>query len=466
MAEFATDYLVIGAGAVGLAFADTLLAETEEATITIVDRHGLPGGHWNDAYPFVALHQPSAFYGVNSLPLGSGEKDRFGVNEGLYELASGPEVLGYFGAVMRRTLLPSGRVRYLPMTEHLGDGLCRSLLSGDEVRIAVRRKVVDATYYGTSVPATHRPKYEIAGGTRLITPNALPHLGRSQDPVPGRYVILGAGKTAMDVGVWLIGSGLDPDRISWIVPRDSWLINRRTTQPGPEFFDDAIGAQARAFAVYAQAPSADAMFEALEEAGVMLRIDRSVTPSMFHFATISELEVETLRRIRDIVRLGRVKAIEPDGLVLEGGRRAMAADALYIDCTASAVERRPAVSIFQPGLIVPQLVRAPQPAFSAALAGYVEARYPDDDAKNALCGTVPFPDRPEDYPATLLANFRNEAAWARDPALRAWIRSSRLDGFGKVVDAVSPEEADKLAVLAQLRKNALPAAANLARLSG
>ncbi|MFN9772152.1 MAG: NAD(P)-binding protein [Burkholderiales bacterium] len=39
---------MVGAGAAGLAFADTLLAETD-ATIAIVDRRGRPGGHWNDA---------------------------------------------------------------------------------------------------------------------------------------------------------------------------------------------------------------------------------------------------------------------------------------------------------------------------------------------------------------------------------------------------------------------------------
>jgi glycine/D-amino acid oxidase-like deaminating enzyme len=116
MSTIETDYLVIGAGAVGLAFADTLLAETD-ATITIVDRHGKPGGHWNDAYSFVALHQPSAFYGVNSVPLGSGHKDAIGVNAGMYELASGPEVSGYFDAVMRQRLLPSGRVHYFPMSQ-------------------------------------------------------------------------------------------------------------------------------------------------------------------------------------------------------------------------------------------------------------------------------------------------------------------------------------------------------------
>ena len=111
MNHIETDYLIIGAGAVGLAFADTLLAETD-AHITIIDRHGKPGGHWNDAYPFVALHQPSSFYGVNSMALGTNHKDTFGPNEGCYELASGAEVTSYFDKVMHQTLLPSGRVSY------------------------------------------------------------------------------------------------------------------------------------------------------------------------------------------------------------------------------------------------------------------------------------------------------------------------------------------------------------------
>ena len=48
------DYLIIGAGAAGMAFADSLVTESG-ATIAIVDRHHRPGGHWNHAYPFVRL---------------------------------------------------------------------------------------------------------------------------------------------------------------------------------------------------------------------------------------------------------------------------------------------------------------------------------------------------------------------------------------------------------------------------
>lgn len=71
------DYLIIGAGAVGMAFADTLLSETQ-ATIALVDRRHRPGGHWNDAYPYVRLHQPSAYYGVNSWRWAPAKKTRLG----------------------------------------------------------------------------------------------------------------------------------------------------------------------------------------------------------------------------------------------------------------------------------------------------------------------------------------------------------------------------------------------------
>jgi cation diffusion facilitator CzcD-associated flavoprotein CzcO len=62
--EIETDYVVVGAGAAGMAFTDALLAHSD-ATVTLVDRRHAPGGHWIDAYPYVRLHQPT-FYGVAS----------------------------------------------------------------------------------------------------------------------------------------------------------------------------------------------------------------------------------------------------------------------------------------------------------------------------------------------------------------------------------------------------------------
>jgi hypothetical protein len=113
------DYLIVGSGAMGMAFTDVLLTETD-ASVVMLDRHAQPGGHWNDAYPFVRLHQPSAFYGVNSKPLGSDKVDATGWNRGLYELATGSEIVAYFDQVMQQQFLPSGRVQYFPMCEYHG----------------------------------------------------------------------------------------------------------------------------------------------------------------------------------------------------------------------------------------------------------------------------------------------------------------------------------------------------------
>ena len=476
MTQLDTDYLVIGAGACGLAFADTLLQHSD-AHITLVDRHALPGGHWNDAYPFVALHQPSAFYGVNSLPLGSGRKDTLGHNAGMYELATGAEVCGYFQRVVQQQLLPSGRVRHLPMSDFRGvaDGNARveSLLTGAVTAIHVRRRLVDATWFSPDVPATTAPKYRLEDGVRLVTPTGLTQLWqggvgqpghRGHPSPPGRYAILGAGKTAMDVGVWLLQAGVDPGHISWVMPRDSWIVNRLGTQPGEEFFEHSIGGQVQQMKALAEAGSVEDLFERLEAAGQMLRLDRSQTPRMFHYATLSVAEVQMLRQIGHVIRQGRVQAVEREALVLDHGRHTMPADTLYIDCTASAVRYRPAQPVFQPGRLVPQLLRAPLVTFSAAVCAYVEAMPLDDAEKNALCTPVPFPSGPAGYIASTLVSMANQMRWTQHKPLRQWMRDSRLDGFGKMVSNVAPDDITKLALLAELRQQAKAALDNAPRL--
>lgn len=464
MKHIETDYLVIGSGTAGLAFADTLIDQSD-ARVTMVDRHGKPGGHWNDAYPFVRLHQPSAFYGVNSMELGSRRKDDFGLNKGLFELASGPEISGYFDRVMQHKLLPSGRVDYHPMCNMRDDGSFESILSGERTRVTVRKKVVDASYHSPAVPSTHTPAFEVGADARVVPPNALPSLWQSaRDGVAQQFVILGAGKTAMDAAVWLIQSGARPESIRWVMPRDSWLINRITTQPSLEFFDEAIGGQADQMAAFAAATSTDDLFLRLEACGALLRIDPEQQPTMFHLATISPGEVEVLRRIEQVIRLGRVQRLEADHMVLANGRVEVAPGSLYIDCTASAVRPKPVQPIFQDARIVLQLVRLPQPAFSAALIAYVEAHYEGDKAKNALCATVPFPHTLDDYPRSTLVNMWNQFQWGQDKALRQWIRDSRLDGFGKLMTEVDREDAGKMATLGRLKAQAMAAMANLPKL--
>ncbi|MBC7522681.1 MAG: NAD(P)/FAD-dependent oxidoreductase [Sandarakinorhabdus sp.] len=466
MERIDSDYLLIGAGAMGLAFADTLLTELPEATITIVDRHGKPGGHWNDAYPFVSLHQPSSFYGVASLPLGAGRIDTHGINAGFHELASGPEVSGYFDAVMRRMLLPTGRVRYFPMSEHRGGGRIVSLISGQETQVDVARKTIDSTFLATSVPSTHTRKFAVADGVRIMPPNGLPDLWRAPADMPPRFTVLGAGKTAMDTLIWLLGAGATPEMISWTAPRASWFFNRRCVQPGSAFFEESIGGQLNMMQALATATDATDLFLRLEACGFMLRIDRASIPTMFHYAIASEAEIAILQRVGDVIRMGRVQSLAPDRMVLEHGERAVMPGTLFIDCTASAVERRPPVPVFQPGLIVPQMIRVPQPAFSAAMIAWVEANIEGEAAQNALTMAVPLPDSIEDYPRASLVNLFNQGLWGQNKALSKWIHDCRLDGFGKTVSAVRPEETARLAMLQQFRPAAMAAMANLQTMVG
>jgi hypothetical protein len=463
-----TDYLILGAGTCGLAFADTLVEQHPSATLTIVDRRGQPGGHWRDAYPFVRLHQPSAFYGVNSLALGSGSKDEAGLNAGLAELASGAELNAYFERVLQR-LQASGRVRWLPMHEHRGAGVVQSLLTGHTETLEVGQRIVDSGYQGPAIPSTHRPRFEVEEGVSIVPPNALPALWQHAvqgKPLPTRFVVVGAGKTAMDSISWLLQAGAAAESIQWLMPRDAWLVNRITTQNGPEFFDAAIGGQAHMMQAFAQAESVTDLYLRLEAAGVLLRIDRSRLPTMFHLATTTPAEVALLATVTDVVRLGRVRRIGLQRIELEQGTVpvADAAHTLFIDCSASAVEPRERVPVFQPGRIVVQMLRLPQPAFSAALTAWLEVHGESDKQRNALAAPVPFPHTLAGYPQGMLVGLWNQAQWTQHPALKAWMRSSRLDGYGALMASARRDDPAQQALIARFKQHLMPAMANLQKL--
>lgn len=454
-----TDYLIIGAGAVGLAFADTLFDEDPDAHITFVDMHAKPGGHWNDAYSFVALHQPSAFYGVNSMEMGEDRLDDHGPNTGFYPLASGGEVSAYFEQLMNRRFLPSGRVRYFPLSEYLeggdpGTARFRNILSGVESEIKVRRKTVDATYYKTSVPATHKRKFEVAGSTQLAIPGDLPDLWKRGQNLPEHYVILGAGKTAMDVGVWLLLAGVDPDAISWVRPRESWLMNRRYTQPGADFFEDSVGVQVAHMKAAETAESGDDLCAKLGEDGFMLRLDPDATPEMFHYATISEGEVELLRKINNIIRHGRVAAVAPGEMTFADTKEIVPENSLFIDCTATAVDFRAhnkTTPIYDGERITLQALHVPLVTFSAAIAAFIEANFDNDEQKNALARPGPLTDTPNTYPLAFLNNMLNRGAWSQDPKIATWLAKSRLDPIGPTIAKLMAEGSPKLAVLGQFQ---------------
>lgn len=449
VAELTCDYLVVGCGAVGMAFADVLITESD-AKIIIVDRYAKPGGHWNLAYPFVTLHQPSAFYGVSSRELNQGYIEQVGLNKGLMELASGDEVSAYFNKVMHEQFIPSGRVKYFPMCEYKGDGKFSSVLNGKTYSVKVNKKVVDATFLKTSVPATHTPSFTIDDNVDFIPIGELPRIDRPYQ----NYVVVGGGKTGIDACLWLLENHVDPDAINWVMPRDGWLLDRKNTQPLDEFFFETIGAQANQMQAIAESSSIDDLFDKLEEKGVLLRIDKNVRPAMFHGATVTEAELEQLGRIKNVIRKGRISHIGAEQISLDDGEIKTPSDAIFVDCSASALPDLVPKPIFEDGKITPQTVRAYQPVFSAAIIAHTELAYPNDKVKNSLMQVVPLPNRDIDWVPMMAAMMRNTHIWSQQDELKQWILDCRLDGFSKLVRSVKPEDKEKSAVLGKLYGNA------------
>lgn len=451
-----TDYLVVGCGAAGMAFADALL-DASRADIIMVDRRHAPGGHWLEAYPFVRLHQPSAFYGVNSLPLGSETIDRHGANAGFYDRAGAAEICGYYDRVMRDRLLPSGRVRYFPMSSYLGDHRFASAASGEEFEVKVRKKLVDATYLEGRFPASSPPPFEIAPGARWVPVGALVDLRER----PAGYVVIGAGKTALDACTWLLENGAAPADIRWIKPREGWFINRRFAQGG-ELVGTLFEGLSLQLEAAAQASSLDDLIARLEAFEQFFRVDPRVPPTMYRGPTISFAEVEQLRRIEGVVRLGKVRRLEPDRIVLDGGTVPTSPEHLHVHCAAEGLNRAPETPIFSPGRITLQSIRIGLLPFAAALIAYVEATRDDLETQNRLCPPNRQPNVPLDWARGTIITMRAANRWTKEPDIADWLERSRLNALrGLPQHAGEPQVQQAFMRVGQYVR---PAIANLERL--
>jgi len=423
--EIEADYLVVGAGASGMAFTDTLIAQSD-ADVVLVDRRHRPGGHWLDAYPFVRLHQPSANYGVASRTLGRDRIDVSGPNAGFYERASAAEICDHFGRALDEVLLPSGRVRFLGQTEYRGVNGGRhhlvSLVTGAETTVQVRKKVVDATYVESSIPSRHKPEFEVGAGVHMIPPNDLVDLDRPVSDV----TVIGGGKTAMDTCTWLLDAGVDPERIRWIRPRESWLFERTYMQP-LDLVAQYMQMQAHWVEVAAEAEDGGGFAHSLEERGVFVRIDRTVEPDLFRGATISLGELEALRTIRRVIRKGKVRRLTLDRVWLDDGEEPAAPDELFVDCTAAGVRPVASRPVFEDGRVTLEYLTVGIVPWSAATVAAVEAGRDDEGVKNKLCPPVVFSGSISDVLGLAYAAMSGMVGRLREPDLMAWNEGCRLN---------------------------------------
>ena len=254
----------------------------------------------------------------------------------------------------------------------------------------VRRRVVDATYLSPTIPATTPAPFPAGDEVRVAPIHELASLTWT----PRTFVIVGSGKTATDGIIWLLLQGVPQDRIVWVRPRDPWMLNRATVQPDPVV---ALELSANIMAAAASADAIDDFFLRLEASGVMLRIDRSVLPTMAKAPTLGRWELELLRTVDRVVRLGHVKHVTSSEIVLDRGSLALPAASLVVHCAASGLANPPRVPVWGHDKIRLQTVRAGFPCFNAALSGYLEAARDDDASATACVRRNAFANTPQDW---------------------------------------------------------------------
>mmetsp|Transcript_18146 Transcript_18146/g.51467 ORF Transcript_18146/g.51467 Transcript_18146/m.51467 type:complete len:540 (+) Transcript_18146:95-1714(+) len=446
------DYLVIGAGASGLAFVDSLLERAQAATkaavetgkkakekkdisIIVVDERDHPGGHWNDAYRFARLHHESSHYGVGSRKLEKVEKAGKGINKAKKEgkagghYASTGEVLVYYNNVIK-DFIDTGCVRYFRMCSWREDTIVSTLDPSMKWTVCANCKIVDSSYLRIQAPSTRPPPFEVGLGAFVVPPSFLP----SVSVPPAKYVIIGAGRTAIDAILWLLRMGVKSARVQWVMPRDHWYMCREALD-GKQVMHTSITFTA----VTMQNTSLEHAMRELERAGLFCRLDCEQIQECFHGAAVSQEELEKLRSIPDVIRLGRVRSIYEDYVMLERGQFPCVPGTLHVDCTSDAIRKLPdPVPIWQTKRILLQPVQEVligagefNIPCSAALLGFIEGLFPDDETKNSLCTSGRYPDTIQDWFSCHLTAAKNKKLWGNN-AIVTWLTGHRLSLFSSL----------------------------------
>lgn len=475
----AADYVVVGAGATGMAFVDTLLSHSPEAvSVLLLDKRDKPGGHWNDDYDFVRLHQPARNYGVETRPL---EKETTH-----HELrASRAEILAYYQNVLEQWRSDGHQVEFVGGATYDFSQGAYSTGAGSMLSAVAAKKLVDARYTENDLPSLIPPKFAFGSALDVISPNELP--GREAAQASGRkYCVIGAGKTGQDTMLYLRGVlNMPVDNLLWIMPTDPWITARDPPAPKKqitcmEFISSSIDAHEAAGAPSGATATADFLqrgFEAAEASGQIYRIDPAVTPTKFMDATLSQEEINALRECTPcIVRgRGRVSAIADDGSLTfgKGGPLSLpwasadggAARTTFVHCTtgafnfgASASEAPKPVFTSDRLITVQEIFQFPGFCTNGAVIGWIEAQGAMSlDEKNALCELPPAgasaPPAPPlgatagtigplDGHHPLVRSLRNLRKWHAHPGMGEWLHGLRL--FSLAMNELTFEEGKAL----------------------
>ena len=153
------DYAIVGAGASGMAFLDTLLVSHPrrgtDLRVALVDPHAAPGGHWNDDYAFVRLHQPSFNYGVMSKKL----EDLPGVQAHPERRAARGQILEYYDHVLRQHM-EGGRLEFFSGVRYdFESGSLLDTHTGEARCVLECDTLVDARFTQNDIPSNTPPRF-------------------------------------------------------------------------------------------------------------------------------------------------------------------------------------------------------------------------------------------------------------------------------------------------------------------
>ena len=465
VASLTCDYLIVGAGASCLSFVDTLLALRKEVTFVIVDRFSAPGGHWTKSYPYVRLHQPSCYYGVNSLPLSYVDKNG---NEpwDQNERATGKEICEYYKKVVEN-FEATGRVKTYFETNYDGEADTNSDSSKnyDNPMEKVTHKITAKNGQVIHVDCTKVVKCE----SKVEVPsmrNGLPfpvdksvvksiclndiasNIGKKSSHK--NYLVLGGGKSGADAINYMLEDGkVQPDQITWVVPNPAWYFIRDKMNsspiPGKKFWKDGIRAL---FAPITKANSTEEAFLNMEKLDVVQRVhpNDGHFPKIFKGATLSQFEMDNLRKIKNIIKLkGRVTSITAEKVIFADGEYSIPfspTNTLVIDCTS---ENNYGYTTFEEGIQIfnPHRIRLGplssflNPCHSASQAAFLEAEYIDsqsgDEVKNSFlyfqCGASELHKENliQWFMVAWYAHMSTDLEFNKCPNYRSFVLKSRID---------------------------------------
>ena len=178
----------------------------------------------------------------------------------------------------------------------------------------------------------------------------------------------------------------------------------------------------------AAAASPDDLFLRLEDAGVMLRIDRSVTPTMAKTPTLGQLGARPAAHASsDVVRLGHIRQRRAGPA---GARRRRGRDRATTrsSCTAPPPGCSTRRWCRSGGRRRSRCSRSGPASRASARRWPATSRRPvdDDDEKNRLCPPSPFSNTPADWARHAGAGVPGiGVVSASDPDIKAWAERRR-----------------------------------------